>query len=126
MDTALRRLVRADKPTREKLWAAQKQKWTARTTYALAISPPEAAQRQTDRDPRRMLPLLGELYGVPVRIRGVLPDRKPMRVVIYRISTEGCQVHDAKGKLVASSKPTTRRATSRPANPRPTTHPGSL
>jgi hypothetical protein len=120
MDTDMRKLLAASQAARREVWAGRKRKWTRRVTYVLAISPPEAAQRETGADPRRVIPLLAQLYDVPVRTRGILPDKKPMRVFIYKISKKGSWVYDAQGNLLASNKPTSRPATQTTATTRPT------
>jgi hypothetical protein len=120
MDSDMRKLLRATPAQRREVWPGRQRKWTRRVTYVIAISPPEAGQRGTGDDPRRIVPLLGQLYGVPVNTK-LLPDKKPMRVFIYKISTRGSWVYDAQGKVLGSYKPTTRPAVRSQPTTRPTT-----
>jgi 4-amino-4-deoxy-L-arabinose transferase-like glycosyltransferase len=123
MDADLRKLLTASSAGRISVWAGRQQKWTRRVTYVLAISPPEAGQRAGGNDPRRIVPLLARLYEVSVKTKGILPDKKPMRVFIFKISKKGSWVYDAKGKMLASGKPTTKPAT-KPSS-RPVTRPAT-
>ncbi|HEY7089794.1 MAG TPA: glycosyltransferase family 39 protein [Tepidisphaeraceae bacterium] len=116
LETDLHNVYSLTPALRREILPGRRTKWTRRTTWVIAICPPEPNQRLKWQDPRRMLPVLGQWYSVNP-VLSVLPSKKPMRVFIYRFNAGGVSVFSAQGKLLVSTKPTTRPAT----RPRPTT-----